>query len=595
MNARMRCPARLNLLIPLLLAAVCPQRARAEAALPLAVRAGQCQIVLDTPGADDQFYLVIGSLARAPGPFRVAVCAEPTSAPADPPPAVPVPNASEAEYRQQLSERLERARRQSVARAPLPPQAAPRERVFHLFTGDQDFHDPRAYTTVFGELRTVGRHCQVYVDRDHADRSRLQPTVEDAVRTFDEDIYPRARQQLGQALDVDRDGRFTILFTGWLDRLQRGQVALGGFVRGSDFYRDMAPPFGNRCDVMYLNTNLKPGPHLRTLLAHEYTHAVVFSEHVFGEYLPVASRQDEDSWLNEALAHLNEEAHGYSWSNLDYRVSAFLNAPHRYRLVVRDYYLERLWRDPGTRGSAYLFLRWCNEAVVPGLPGRLVRSNLQGVLNLEVATQRAFGALFRDWSTSLLQGGAGTGTRLNVHYPLGSRLLCGPRFEEVALGGGRQDLSLAGTGVAYVLLHSPAGARSRVTVTSDEAADLQVTLVRVPRGRARVSVRCEECPEGVRLSVTAHGSPVRLEDAAWERLVPSGEAARDTSYRPGQSAAEWFGTAELRTGQTCRSEAIRLPTAEGARGTLVFKVAGTDASGARVAGWAVYEPEASRP
>src|SRR5262249_54805889 len=147
-----------------------------------------------------------------------------------------------------------------------------------------------------------------------------QATLDDAVRTFDEEVHPKARQHLGRVLDVDRDGRFTLLFTPWLGKLQRGKVALSGFVRGCDFQRELAAPFSNRCDMMYLNTDLKPGSHLRTILAHEYTHAVVFSEHVFGEYLPGAARQDEESWLNEALAHLAEDLHGHEWSNLDYRV-----------------------------------------------------------------------------------------------------------------------------------------------------------------------------------------------------------------------------------------------------------------------------------
>src|SRR5207302_214938 len=103
---------------------------------------------------------------------------------------------------------------------------------------EQDFLNPASYVTVIGERCAVGRHCQVYVDKDHADRAGLQPTVDDAVRAFDEEICPRACRSLGRAIDVDRDGRFTILFTSWLGKLSNGKVSLGGFVRGSDFYRD---------------------------------------------------------------------------------------------------------------------------------------------------------------------------------------------------------------------------------------------------------------------------------------------------------------------------------------------------------------------
>src|SRR5207249_7185987 len=143
-----------------------------------------------------------------------------------------------------------------------------------------------------------------------------------------------ACRHLVRVQDDGRDGRFTMLMPPWLGKRQGGKVAVDGFVRGSAFSRDVAAPFSNHCDMMYLNANLRPGPHLRTLLAHEYTHAVVFSEHVFGDYLPGLPAQDEESWLNEGLAHLAEEAHGHGWSNLDYRVSAFLNSPEDYPLVV---------------------------------------------------------------------------------------------------------------------------------------------------------------------------------------------------------------------------------------------------------------------
>src|SRR5208337_4955642 len=123
-------------------------------------------------------------------------------------------------------------------------------------------------------------------------------------------------QWFGCPLDVDRDGRFTLLFTAWLRKLQDGKVAVGGFVRGSDFYRDLEAPFSNRCDMMYLSTDLKPGPYLRTLIAHEYTHAVIFCEHVLGDHVAGLAARDEESWLNEGLAHLAEEMHGYSWDNL---------------------------------------------------------------------------------------------------------------------------------------------------------------------------------------------------------------------------------------------------------------------------------------
>src|SRR5262249_45617224 len=147
----------------------------------------------------------------------------------------------------------------------------------------------------------------------------------------------------------------------------------------------------------------------RTLLAHEYTHAIVFSEHLEGEYLPQTQRRDEESWLNEGLAHLAEDLHDNGWSNLDYRISAFLSAPERYGLVVPDYYAAGHWRSHGHRGAAYLFLRWCSDRYGGDLARWLIQSNLTGVANLEAATGQPFAELFRQWSAALILSGAGIG------------------------------------------------------------------------------------------------------------------------------------------------------------------------------------------
>jgi hypothetical protein len=141
MNARTCRPPQICLL---LLVVPCGlPAARGNPPVPLAVRAGHCQAVLETADRDQQFYLVLGSLAREPGPFHVTVRTEPTDAPADLPVQLPTPNQAEADFLRELGQRLERARRAGAAQAPLPPQPSPpQRRVFHLFTGDQDFQNP---------------------------------------------------------------------------------------------------------------------------------------------------------------------------------------------------------------------------------------------------------------------------------------------------------------------------------------------------------------------------------------------------------------------------------------------------------------------
>ena len=84
---------------------------------------------------------------------------------------------------------------------------------------------------------------------------------------------------------MDRDGRFTLFFSGRLDRLA-GNAALSGFVHTADFYRDLAAPFGNRSDMMYLNTDLQPGPYFPRRHGPRLRPAVVPSDCVLDQYLP---------------------------------------------------------------------------------------------------------------------------------------------------------------------------------------------------------------------------------------------------------------------------------------------------------------------
>lgn len=575
-------------LLVLLLAAAVPA---AEAPPPqhgtaLAVRGGRCDCVLPTAAAGTKYFLVLGSLGEGPGPYHVRVSTGPADGPVSLPPDDSPPDDAWTARTSALRARLAQARREGPPPCLYPPDPAPApRRTFYLFTGDGDFQDAAGYAAVEADLCATGRHCLVYLDRQERDAARAQATVADVVRTFDGEVYPQAEQDLGHALDVDRDGRFAILLSGRLGRLQNGRVSVGGFVRGTDFYADLTAPYGNRCDMMYLNTSLRPGPHLRTVLAHEYTHAVVFSEHLFGDYLPDVPRREEEAWLNEGLAHLVEERRGHGWSNLDYRVEAFLNAPERCELIVPDYYRAGLWRAPGNRGATFLFLRWCADHCGPDLATRLTRTNLAGVTNLEVETGRHFADLFREWSAALALPGA------DAVPAVPGRVLCGPRFSGLALAGGECNLDLAGTSAAYLLLHTPAAARSRLVVEAEAGTALQVTLVPLPEGAARLSLRQEAgaAPGTVRLALTAHDAPVVLTDAVDGRLVPRAGPEEDPAGptpspvpAPQDMALAWFGSAPLQPGETRTSPDLHLPTVDG---PSLVKVAGSDAAGRRVAAW----------
>lgn len=566
-----------------------PGLCRAEP-LPLDVSAGRCRFTVRTESAGAQFGLVVGSLAPAGQTVRVRVQTEASAGPEELPPYRLLPPGPRDKALREQAAAQERVRRQRGRACALDARPPERSRVFHLFVRDRGLDDPAQYVGVVGDLRAVGRHVQVYVDRAEPHADELGPTIAAVIKTFDEDVHPWACTHLGRVRDVDRDGRFSVLLTPWLGKMQNGRTSLDGFVRGSDFYLDLASPFSNRCDMMYLNSRLRPGPYLRTLLAHEYTHAVVFCEHVFESYLPGAKRQDEEGWLNEGLAHVVESLHRCSWGNLDHRVSAFLNAPERYPLVVPDYYRAGLWRTPGTRGSAFLFLRGCHDRIGDELLPRLVQSNLHGTANLEAATGASFAELFRRWTVSLAEGPPSC-VRSGGGAPF-ERLCPGPRHHPLALSGAACEYTVEGTAPLYLQLHSPGSTFARVTVTGDAGQPLQVTLIRLPADRPRLSLDCErtDTSNRVRLALTAHGGAVRLEAACWERLAPRERRAEDTSYRAGEAdrtASDWFGRTAIEPGGAYRSGVIALPD-DFTREEILFKVTGRDGRGRVVTAWAVW-------
>ena len=502
--------------------------------------------------------------------------------------------------------------------APLPPipivtdRLPPTTRTFHLMTQSGLATSASSYRAIPSQLRAVGRRVQIYVDVNDAATVDLT-TLRDLVTTFDDHVWPRVAERFGPATDIDGDGRFTILLTRWLSRLADGQTRVDGFVRGADLDRRQVAPFGNGADMMYLNANLTAGPHLRTVLAHEYTHAVTFSRKVLAQDRPgpLDASAEEEGWLDEAIAHLIEDDLGFSRSNLDYRISAFLTQPERYRLVVDDYYTADLFRSHGNRGATYLFLRWCVDRYGPNLIDVLIRSPRRGVANLEAATGSPFDELFRRWTLALYCSGidpgssdSGTYNSINLRGELDDWILAGPRAFSTRPGDAPHTWTTEGTAAHFVLIEPSSSQSRRIEIEAPPDAELQVTILKLPSRLARpeLVVRPSIDPDGS-LRVRARfreisGAPVRLGALAWERLVPVADCHAPGFRHDGLDMlgiAASFGSSLLPGRGVLRSRPIPLRAVRPADGPLVFKVVGVDPSGRRVAAWAVVDPATQPP
>ncbi len=533
--------------------------------IPLAAERNHSEYVLATPNPTDQHYLIVGSLADSSRTTRITLRTQSAVGPEYTPQEKSILDPAWKQKIDSQASFLERQRQERPAQSRFPPQAAPLpSKTFHLFTGERDLENSANYQVVLADLCVLGRLAQVYVDRADRNIPGLDKTIAEVLRLYEQEIGPWSEQHLGRVLDVDRDGRFTILLTRKLAAMQNGKVQIDGFVRGSDFFRDLPTPFSNHCDMLYLNAGLKPGPHLRTVMAHEYAHAVTFCEHALTPYRDGPTNQDEESWLNEGVSHLVENPAEFGWSNLDRRVSAYLSGPERYPLVVADYFGSGLWRNPGTRGATFLFLRSCQTQTDADLTRRLIQSPLRGIANLETATRKPFAELFRQACVDLL---------LPCNYGYLDKdhngpFLCGPHYLDVPMDNGHAKQTIAGTAAAFFLLHSPGGSFTRLQVDAD--GPVQLTLVRVPPATPRLSLEWEKGPENMRLCVTAHNGAVQIRAAGWECVTDSGDF-------------QCFDHEWLRAGTTMRSQPIPKPT--NLEPDALFKVWAVDAHNHPVAGW----------
>lgn len=187
--------------------------------VPIAVEGGRARFSAPGRSRNERTLLVVSCLTRKPGPFPVRVTVRASDHPEAPRLAFDGPRRPPC---------LLPAFSQ-FSRIPETPHLSP-FRAFSLPVREGDPASPSNYRTVRGRLRGTGQTVAVYVDVD--DERRVEErVVQDVLATFDRAVIPLAEVEFGRARDVDGDGRFAVLLTGWLDRLADGRLSVDGFVR----------------------------------------------------------------------------------------------------------------------------------------------------------------------------------------------------------------------------------------------------------------------------------------------------------------------------------------------------------------------------
>lgn len=374
-----------------------------------------------------------------------------------------------------------------VKRVDLKSAQAESERSFFLFVTDGDLSDKNKYTRVTGQLIQQSPRVAVYLDNQQRTKELAAGLVDSIIEIMEREVLDKITRKCGPIRDVDQSGRFTILLSPWLSKLQGGKTSINGFVRPSDFRETVAEPFSNHCDMLYLNSTLKPGQELLDLLSHEVTHAAISSIRTAQHDGPL---RDEEDWLNEGIAHLMEP--GYT--NRDYRISEFYRSPESYPLVVADYYRAQLWRNHGCRGAVNLFFDWCSQIdPAQNFSYRFAQHPLTGIQKIELLTEHQFPELFRQWSVHLASQSINSGISEDLKssedsFQCGKFIVAGPALRTWSpLHDHNTSLKIASTASCFLRLKSNSQQPRDITITVNGFRKMQLTLLKVPNRKTQLT------------------------------------------------------------------------------------------------------------
>jgi hypothetical protein len=344
-------------------------------------------------------------------------------------------------------------------------------RTFSVYKGPGDF------VSVTAEAKYVGTHAALFVDVDAPAGGFTPADLALFSQRFDDMMHPAVTGAFGSESDLDANERVIMLFTPVVNTLTpRGTSGfIGGFFFGVDLLLDQ--PGSNGGEIFY---SLVPDPSgiygdprstealltiVPAVLAHEFQHMVNFNERV----LKLDAEGNEVIWLSEALAQYAEElvARRYEVAGDAEGVSLFrggVRSRSRRYLVRPDTVSLIVSAGQGTlaeRGGGFLFAAYLAGRFGPQLPGRLTRTTLTGVKNVEAQTGRPWTELLEDWWAATWLDGLGIAASPLYYADMELRAFLGTPFPLVPESTGGVDftrtLALRSSAAAYYIVKPSAG------------------------------------------------------------------------------------------------------------------------------------------
>ncbi|MBY0490165.1 MAG: Ig-like domain-containing protein [Gemmatimonadaceae bacterium] len=382
-----------------------------------------------------------------------------------------------------------------------------------------------------GRVAAVSSRAMVVSDVDNPSGGYTDADYQGILATFDTLIFPMDTAAFGAPTNISSYGRIILFFTKAVNELtpRNANFTIGGFFFARDLYPKKASGSLGACsasnenEMFYLlvpdpngeiNGNKRTKDEVtssnQSTIAHEFQHLINASRRL---YVNPGAASNEETWLDEGLAHVAEELLYFRISGFGTRqnlglpdVTANTTRQSQFNTYAALNFL-RFQRfitatesnspyapndSLSTRGATWNFLRFA--AARQGAAGEaaffraLVNSRTTGVANLQnVLTSGGFSDYLIDWAVSLIGDDFSTaqtalldpryvnpawnfrsifpglrisGSPLGV-YPISARLLTSSSPQRIILAGGTSS---------YVRFGIPAGRSAFITFSSNGQA-----------------------------------------------------------------------------------------------------------------------------
>ena len=329
-------------------------------------------------------------------------------------------------------------------------------------------------------LIAITAHAYFYVDERYLGangRFAQQAALDQVIRYFEEVAVPVDTRYFGTypapPSDIDNDARLTVLFTKMYD----GVV---GYFDPENATREAE---SNQRDMLY--AGVEPFQEnsgfntVKATLIHELVHMIVHNHKVWGPEKRGQKALDENKFLDEGMAVVAEQLGGLALPggeevSVDYVREFLADNPSAPLIDERDDYLY---------GTGYLFVLYLMEQHGQDVLRKLTQSNTTGIRNVEQATGRHFGEVFRDWSVALFATDYSADPRYNfktvkLHATYGNKHLNGLKVTQAANLPVREDVKARPWSIIPIGFKATRpGATLRVEVVGAKGEGLEATLL----------------------------------------------------------------------------------------------------------------------